>query len=70
MPGFDFKAESQRLNSKIKEQSARIIVLKKKLANKEFIKKAPVEIVSKEKEKLIQWQTEAKQLKEQLKSLK
>ncbi|PIT95513.1 hypothetical protein COT96_00870, partial [Candidatus Falkowbacteria bacterium CG10_big_fil_rev_8_21_14_0_10_38_22] len=51
-------------------QSARIIVLKKKLANKEFIKKAPTEIVSKEKEKLSLWQAELKKLTEQLKSLK
>jgi len=47
----------------------RINTLEKKLANKQFIKKAPEQIVKQEQEKLGLWQEELKKLKEQRKSL-
>ena len=65
MPDFDFAKEKERLNKEIKIQQERIEILERKLANKEFTQKAPVEIVKKEEEKLKLWQEELRKLKEQ-----
>jgi len=70
VPDFDFVKERERLNKEIKTQQERIENLERKLANKEFTAKAPIEIVEKEKEKLKLWQEELKRLNEQLKSLR
>ncbi len=70
VPDFDFNRERERLNKEIKSQQERIENLERRLANKEFTAKAPVEIVQKEREKLKLWQEELKRLREQLKSLR
>ncbi len=69
VPDFDFAKEKDRLNKKIKLQRERIKILERKLTNKEFTAKAPVEIVTKEQEKLKLWLEELKKLREQLKSI-
>jgi valyl-tRNA synthetase len=69
IPGFDFKAEIARIKQEIKEQKIRIKALEKKLANKQFVAKAPEQIVYQEKEKLVLWRDELKKLQEQLNNI-
>lgn len=59
----DSEKEKVRLNKEIANLEKIIKALSGKLANKEFIDKAPKEIVKKEKEKLASWQAELKSLK-------
>ena len=60
---IDKEKEQIKINKKIIELKELIFNLEKKLFNKEFINKAPRQIVEKEKEKLKMWQTELKNLK-------
>jgi len=69
VPDFDFAKEKARLSKAITTQQERIKNLEQKLANKEFIKKAPPEVVDKEKDKLTGGKQELKKLNQQLKSL-
>jgi valyl-tRNA synthetase len=59
----DKEKEQARINKKIIELEKLIFNLKRKLLNKEFINKAPANIVENEKEKLKLYQTELKNLK-------
>ncbi|MDO8593154.1 MAG: valine--tRNA ligase [bacterium] len=70
VPGFDFKAEADRLAREIKVQTERIKSLSARLANKEFTSKAPANIVKAEKDKLDLYKSELGKLKEQRSSLK
>ncbi|MBI4652784.1 valine--tRNA ligase [Candidatus Kuenenbacteria bacterium] len=58
----DEEKEQMRINKRIIELEKLILNLEKKLSNKEFIKKAPANIVEKEKEKLKLCQVELKNL--------
>ncbi|MFH0857040.1 MAG: hypothetical protein V1860_04030 [bacterium] len=58
VPDFDFSAEEKRLEKEIKELEIRIEGLKKRLANTDFVQRAPKEIVDKEKERLKAWEDE------------
>jgi len=49
---IDFKVESQRLNKRLAELDKHVITAKKKLSNDNFVKRAPKEVVSHEKQKL------------------
>ncbi|MFH1838361.1 MAG: class I tRNA ligase family protein [Candidatus Kuenenbacteria bacterium] len=57
---IDKEKEQKRINKKTLELEKLILNLEKKLSNKEFINKAPKQIVEKEKEKLKLFQTELK----------
>jgi valyl-tRNA synthetase len=59
----DKEKEQARINKKIIELEKLIFNLERKLFNKEFINKAPANIVENEKEKLKFYQTELKNLK-------
>jgi valyl-tRNA synthetase len=59
----DKEKEQARINKKIIELEKLIFNLERKLFNKEFINKAPANIVKNEKEKLKFYQTELKNLK-------
>jgi valyl-tRNA synthetase len=67
---FDFKAERERIIKEIAEKKKIIKAQESKLKNKDFIKKAPGEIVEQEQAKLNLRQGELKKLQEQLKNIK
>ena len=62
----DTEKEKSRLEKEIANLTKIIKATEGKLANEEFISKAPAAVVEKEKEKLAAWQGEAEKLKERL----
>ncbi|MBN1325589.1 valine--tRNA ligase [Candidatus Falkowbacteria bacterium] len=66
----DIKKEKERINSEIKSVSGFIKSLEQKLKNKDFVEKAPKEVVEKEEFKLKEQKEKMEKLEEQLKSLK
>lgn len=52
----DIQTESKRIEAKVKEYHGRIEALRKKLANDDFIKNAPQDVVENEKNKLSDWE--------------
>lgn len=70
IPGFDFSSECARLEKGIKEMETRMDALKRRLANTDFVQRAPREIVEKEKEKLAAWKAESEKMRKQLEHLK
>lgn len=67
---IDFEKESRRIKDEIGNLDKYVKGLEKKLSNKEFIKKAPEEIINQEKEKLAEAQGKLEKLNKQLESLK
>jgi len=65
----DSDKEKIRLEKEIANLEKVIKANEGKLANKEFVNKAPEEVVEKEREKLKGWQAELKKIKEQIKNL-
>ncbi|MBU2250350.1 hypothetical protein KKG80_02025, partial [Patescibacteria group bacterium] len=59
----DKDKEKERVEKEIKNLEKMINITQNKLANEEFISKAPVDIIEKEKEKLKLYQSELKRLK-------
>ncbi|MFH0854614.1 MAG: valine--tRNA ligase [bacterium] len=70
IPDVDFGAEISRLEKEIKEQERRIFGQNKKLENKDFIERAPKEIIDGEREKLELWEDVLMKMREQLNHLK
>jgi valyl-tRNA synthetase len=66
---IDEKKEKKRLEKSASQIEERIKILKKKLNNKDFTKKAPEKIVNTEKNKLNELMTEKKKIDEQLKNI-
>lgn len=66
---LDRQKEQARIAKEIKIKESLIRNAEAKMKNKEFVAKAPVAVVNKEKEKLESWKTELKKLKEQLNNL-
>ncbi len=66
----DIKKEKERIESEIDSVAGYIKSLELKLKNKEFVKKAPKEVVEKEEFKLKEQKEKLEKLEEQLKSLK
>ncbi|MFA4941622.1 MAG: valine--tRNA ligase [Patescibacteria group bacterium] len=63
----DKEKEKERIKKEIANLEKVISATENKLKNKEFVSKAPKEIVKKEKEKLASWQEALEKLKEQMK---
>lgn len=66
---IDIDLERARLDKKLQDLESTLTVLDKKLKSKGFLKKAPGEVVEKEKEKQKTLKDRAKRLKENIKSL-
>jgi len=66
---IDLDQEKKRLQQEIQQAENFITSLNKKLANKEFVDKAPQEVIDKEKTKLADQQEKVTKLKEQLQTL-
>jgi valyl-tRNA synthetase len=66
---IDEEKEKKRLEKNASQIEERIKILKKKLNNKDFTKKAPEKIVNTEKNKLNELMTEKKKIDEQLKNI-
>ncbi|OGX33094.1 MAG: valine--tRNA ligase [Omnitrophica WOR_2 bacterium RIFCSPHIGHO2_01_FULL_48_9] len=66
---IDLAKEKQRILSQIQEQTKMSAGLTSRLKNKDFLKKAPAEVVEKEKARLTSIQTKLKELKEAIKNL-
>ena len=49
---IDFKVESLRLEKRLSELDKHVLVVRKKLSNDNFVKRAPKEVISHEKQKL------------------
>ncbi len=67
---IDKAKEAERIKKEISEQEKLVKNQEKKLANKDFTNKAPVDVVSQEKEKLELWRQNLSKLQEQLKNIK
>jgi valyl-tRNA synthetase len=71
LAGFiDKEAEIQRLNKEIEKFKAEIVISSKKLDNQGYVAKAPAEVVAKERDKLIEKETNLEKLKMQLEKIK
>ena len=71
LAGFiDKDAEIQRLNKEIDKFKTEITISSKKLNNEGYVAKAPAEVVAKEREKLIEKETNLEKLKIQLEKIK
>lgn len=66
----DLEAEIQRLDKKLKKVEKDMIVINKKLNNSDFIKKAPANIIEKEKEKIKELTDIRDRIQKNLKALK
>ncbi len=66
---IDIESETNRLKKQLSETEKTIIILKKKLSNKEFTKKAPKEVIEKNEEKLKEEQNRHEKLSINLKKL-
>ena len=65
----DIEQEKQRVKDKIAEIERYLKSVGKKLSNKDFVAKAPAEVVEKEKNKLVKFRQEADTLKENLEAI-
>ncbi len=61
---IDMDAEKKRLDKEIEKVSQEVMRAGKKLANEKFIANAKPEVVEKEKERLLEWESKLIQLKE------
>ena len=59
-----------KISNKVKDLVNKVIILMKKLENKSFLKNAPKSIIEKEKNSLLQYNTELKKLNSILNSIK
>ena len=66
---IDVKKEAGRLKDKLKDLEKILKSTDKKLKNKQFLNRAPQEIIAREKEKKIQFKESIKKLKSNLKGL-
>lgn len=66
---IDKKKEKKRLKNSTERLEQLITMTEKKLSDKNFVNRAPEPIVEKEKNRLVEFQTEKKKLTEQLKNL-
>ena len=60
---IDFKEEARRLNQEMDKIGRELAQAQRKLANEDFLAKAPAEVVSKEKERLQSWSEKLTKLK-------
>ncbi len=67
---IDVEKETGRINKKIEEMENHLITLEKKLSNKNFIDRAPEEVVEKEKAKKTYFEQQVKTLKENLEAIR
>jgi valyl-tRNA synthetase len=67
---LDLNQQKQKISSKVKDLDQKINGTKAKLKNKSFLKKAPKQIVEKEKKVLIDYKIELKKLNSILNSIK
>ncbi|MEI7451749.1 MAG: valine--tRNA ligase [Candidatus Falkowbacteria bacterium] len=67
--GIDKDKERERLNKEKENLSKLITNLSGRLANEEFVARAPEKIVAAEKEKLANWQSDLEKIEEKLKTL-
>ncbi|MFZ2089009.1 MAG: class I tRNA ligase family protein, partial [Desulfobaccales bacterium] len=67
---IDFKEEARRLNREMDKLSRELASVQKKLANEDFLSKAPAEVVSKERERLNTLNEKLTKLKSHEKRLK
>ena len=67
---LDLNQQKQKISNKVKELDERIIGINNKLKNKSFLKKAPKQIVQKEKKALMEYKIELKKLNSILNSIK
>ncbi len=67
---IDFKEEARRLNREMDKLSRELASVQKKLANEDFLSKAPAEVVSKEQERLNTLNEKLSKLKSHEKRLK
>jgi valyl-tRNA synthetase len=70
LTGIDMEAESQRLEKELKKVDADLQKIKKKLANPDFLERAPKEVVEKEKGKQDELGAKYEKITESLKQLK
>ena len=61
---LNFKEESERLKKELKKLNKDLEVLHKKLANEDFISKAPVDVVKKDKERSLELNRKKEKLEE------
>jgi len=66
---IDMDAEKKRLEKALAEYNQELGRAKKKLSNEGFLKKAPLEVIEKEKEKELLYSGKIKTVDEQLKNL-
>jgi valyl-tRNA synthetase len=67
---LDFNELKQKITSKVKNLSDKILIISGKLKNKSFLKNAPKQIVDNEKKTLISYDIELKKLNSILNSIK
>ncbi|MBF0215482.1 MAG: valine--tRNA ligase [Candidatus Omnitrophica bacterium] len=67
---IDLEKEGKRISDRIEELQNYLITLEKKLDNKDFVSRAPAEIVEKEKSKKEKFTREVRTLKENLEAIK
>lgn len=67
---IDTKAESARLNKEIEKISKDLQLTQNKLANANYVEKAPAALVKKERQRLIELQSSLVKLEQQLVRLK
>ncbi len=66
---IDIEVEKSRLSKEIERIDKQLAGLSKKLSNRDFIARAPKDVIDKEKEKQENWQTSLKKLEENLQLL-
>ena len=66
---IDVPKERKRIEAKIAQQSNLVEGIEIRLANEAFVAKAPAEVIEKDREKLIAYKAEIKELKNILESL-
>jgi len=66
---IDLDAEKKRLEKALSEYDQELQRAKKKLSNEGFLKKAPADVIEKEKEKELVYSEKIKTVREQLNNL-
>lgn len=66
---IDIDVEKNRLQKEIERLEKQLVGLNKKLANSDFLNKAPENVIDREKQKKIDWETNLEKLKRNLASL-